>query len=114
MTGVVSAYKECLKQLKEMQDLSCSPEAVVAGYSRLATKCQKLQQEQHQLPPKATWKRLVLDMQASVTHTMVFVVGLPIWCRVLHTCVSVLAPCVAIALGVCSSSAVETSTSPRA
>lgn len=111
MTGVVSAYKECLKQLKEMQDLSCSPEAVVAGYSRVATKCHKLQQEQHQLPPKATWKRLVLDMQASVT---VFVVGLPSWCRVLHTCVSVLAPCVAIALGVCSSSAAETSTSPRA
>jgi hypothetical protein len=57
MTGVVSAYKECLKQLKEMQDLSCLPEAVVAGYSRVATKCHKLQQEQHQLPPKATWKR---------------------------------------------------------
>jgi hypothetical protein len=63
MTGVVSFYKECLKQLKEMQNGSCLPEAAAAGYAQVATQCHKLQQEQHHLPPKATWKRLVLDMQ---------------------------------------------------
>jgi hypothetical protein len=72
MTNVVSTYKECLKHLKELQD---GPrEATVANYCQVAAKCNKLRQasDQAQDPPKATWKRLVLDMQASAAHN-----GLP-------------------------------------
>lgn len=63
MTGVASTYKECLKHLKQMQYASCSPEAGAAAFEEVAVKCNKLLQATEH-PPKATWKRLVLDMQA--------------------------------------------------
>jgi hypothetical protein len=76
MTGVVSTYKECLRHLKELQDGSDSPEAAGAPYAQVASKCNKLQQGQHNPPPKGTWKKLVLEMQASVARVMVLIVGL--------------------------------------
>jgi hypothetical protein len=82
MTGVVSTYKECLKHLKQMQDASCSPEAAAAAFEEVAAKCNKLRAADR--PPKATWKRLVLDMQVSVVHKLT----LPLQCdavRVLHS-----------------------------
>jgi hypothetical protein len=76
MAGVVSTYKECLRHLKELQDGSGSPEAAAEPYAQVASKCNKLQQEQRNPPPKATWKKLVLEMQASVARIKVLIVGL--------------------------------------
>jgi hypothetical protein len=72
MTGVVAAYKECLKHLKEIQDESCSLPAAVAAFEQVANNCNKLLSTDN--PPKATWKRLVHDMQASVAYAMEFVI----------------------------------------
>lgn len=81
MTNVASTYKECLKHLREMQ----AGNEAAFNFKQLASKYRKLQEAQDH-PPKATWKKLVLDMQASVARMVICVVVTPSCVELSYNC----------------------------
>lgn len=63
MSGAVAIWKDCLKQLQVINDSPHLSEASQAAFVQVVDNWQKLQQAEPL--PKATWKRLVNDMQVS-------------------------------------------------
>ncbi len=65
MAGVVATWKDSLRQLTDIQDESTPTDSAAAAGMQIMANCNKLLMVEA-APPKATWKKLVHEMQASV------------------------------------------------